>query len=162
MGSLLLAFTFLAALGSGLIAGFFLAFSACVMAALGRIPPASGISAMQSVNVVVLNPLFLGTFFGTAALSLVLAVASLMNWAEPGAFYLLVGSLLYLIGSILVTMICNVPLNDRLAAVKPESAEGKTVWTHYLSVWTAWNHVRTVASLAAASCFIVATAQQWG
>ena len=70
----LLALTFLAALGSGLIAGFFLAFSACVMAALGRIPPASGISAMQSVNVVVLNPVFLGIFFGTAALSLVLAV----------------------------------------------------------------------------------------
>ena len=56
-----------------------------------------------------------------------------MNWAEPGAFDLLVGSLLYLVGSILVTMICNVPLNDRLAAVKPESAEGKTLWTHYLS-----------------------------
>ena len=92
MGSLMLALTFLAALGSGLIAGFFLAFSACVMAALGRISPASGISAMQSVNVAVLNPLFLGTFFGTAALSLVLAVAALMNWAEPGAFYLLAGA----------------------------------------------------------------------
>jgi uncharacterized membrane protein len=91
----------------------------------------------------------------------VLAVSALMNWAEPGAFDLLEGSLLYLIGSILVTMICNVPLNDRLAAVKPESAEGKTMWTHYLSVWTAWNHVRTVASLAAMACFILAFARQW-
>jgi uncharacterized membrane protein len=161
MGSTLLALTFLAALGSGLIAGFFLAFSACVMAALGRIPPASGISAMQSVNVVVLNPVFLGTFFGTAVLSLVLAAAALMNWTEPGAFYLLAGSLLYLAGSILVTMICNVPLNNRLAAVKPESAEGKAVWTHYLRVWTAWNHVRTAAPLAAMACFILAFARQW-
>ena len=161
MGSLLLALTFLAALGSGLIAGFFLAFSACVMAALGRISPASGVSAMQSVNVAVLNPLFLGTFFGTAVLSLVFLVPGLMNWAEPGAGYLLTGSLLYLVGSILVTMICNVPLNNRLAAVKPESAEGKAVWTHYLSVWTAWNHVRTAASLAAAACFILAFARQW-
>ena len=161
MGSLMLALTFLAALGSGLIAGFFLAFSACVMAALGRISPASGVSAMQSVNVAVLNPLFLGTFFGTAALSLVVAVAALMNWSEPGAFYLLAGSLLYLIGSILVTMICNVPLNNRLAAVKPDSAEGKRVWTRYLSVWTAWNHVRTAASLAAAACFILAFSKMW-
>ena len=116
---------------------------------------------MQSVNVVVLNPVFLGTFFGTSALSLVLAVSATMHWAEPGAFDLLAGSLLYLIGSILVTMICNVPLNDRLAAVKPESAEGKTMWTHYLSVWTAWNHVRTVASLAAMASFILAFARQW-
>jgi uncharacterized membrane protein len=45
--------------------------------------------------------------------------------------------------------------------VKPESAEGKAVWTHYLSVWTAWNHVRTAASLAAAACFILAFARQW-
>jgi uncharacterized membrane protein len=161
MRSTLLALTFLAALGSGLIAGFFLAFSACVMAALGRIPPASGISAMQSINVVVLNPVFLGTFFGTAALSLVLAAAALMNWTEPGAFYLLAGSLLYLAGSILVTMICNVPLNNRLAAVKPESAEGKAVWTHYLRVWTAWNHVRTAAPLAAMACFILAFSKMW-
>jgi uncharacterized membrane protein len=35
------------------------------------------------------------------------------------------------------------------------------VWTHYLSVWTAWNHVRTVASLAAAAAFILAFARQW-
>jgi uncharacterized membrane protein len=116
---------------------------------------------MQSVNVVVLNPVFLGTFFGTAVLSLVLAAAALMNWAEPGAFYLLAGSLLYLIGSILVTMICNVPLNNRLAAVKPESAEGKAVWTHYLRVWTAWNHVRTAASLAAMTAFILAFSKMW-
>jgi uncharacterized membrane protein len=153
--------TFLAALGSGLIAGFFLAFSATVMWALERQPPAAGIAAMQAINVVVVNPVFLGTFFGTAVLSLVLAAAALMNWAEPGAFYLLAGSLLYLLGSILVTMLCNVPLNNRLAAVEPDSAEGKAVWAHYLRVWTAWNHVRTVAPLAALVCFFLAFAWQW-
>ena len=161
MGSLLLAPTLFAALGSGLIAGFFLAFSATVMWALERQPPPAGIAAMQAINVVVLNPVFLGTFFGTAVLCLVLSVAALMYWAEPGTFYLLAGSLLYLVGSIVVTMICNVPLNNRLAAVKPDSAEGRTVWTHYLSVWTAWNHVRTVAPLAAMACFILAFAYQW-
>jgi uncharacterized membrane protein len=59
-------------------------------------------------------------------------------------------------------MICNVPLNNRLAAVEPESAEGKVVWTHYLRVWTAWNHVRTAASLAAMACFILAFSKMWG
>lgn len=34
------------ALGCGLMAGFFFAFSICVMKALGAIPPAHGISAM--------------------------------------------------------------------------------------------------------------------
>ena len=83
MGYLLPILTFLAALGSGLMAGFFFAFSATVMWALERQPPAEGIAAMQAINVVVLNPLFLGTFFGTALLSLVLDIVALMDWSAP-------------------------------------------------------------------------------
>lgn len=156
------ALTLLAALGSGLIAGFFLAFSATVMWALERQPPPAGIAAMQAINVVVLNPIFLGVFFGTAILSLVLDIVALVRWSQSGSGFLLAGSLLYFVGTFLVTLVFNVPLNNRLAAVEPDSAEGRTVWTHYLSAWTAWNHVRTVASLAAAACLILATAQQWG
>jgi uncharacterized membrane protein len=48
------------------------------------------------------------------------------------------------------------PLNNRLASVTPGSAEGAAVWTRYLSAWTAWNHVRTAASVAAAASFIMA------
>jgi len=148
--------TFLAALGAGLVAGIFFAFSNFVMGALGRVAPAAGIAAMQAINVVVLNPVFLGVFMGTALLSLVLAIAALLRWAEPGAGYVLAGSVLYFVGCFLVTMAGNVPLNNRLAAVNAESEEGARVWTHYLSAWTAWNHVRTIASLAASAAFIVA------
>lgn len=161
MDSMLPILTFIAALGSGLMAGFFMAFSATVMWALGRIAPAAGISAMQAINVVVLNPFFLGTFFGTAILSLALAVLALAGWAKPGSGFLLAGSLLYFVGTFLVTLLFNVPLNNKLAAVKPESAEGRAVWTRYLREWTAWNHVRTVAPLAAMACFILAFAAQW-
>ena len=156
MESLLHLLTFLAALGAALVAGIFFAFSVFIMTALGRLPPEGGISAMQSINVVVLNPVFFAVFFGTAAIALVLAIAALIAWSEPGAPYLLAGSLLYLVGTILVTMVFNVPLNNRLASVAPGSAEGAAVWTRYLSAWTAWNHIRTAASLAAAAAFIVA------
>jgi uncharacterized membrane protein len=63
---------------------------------------------------------------------------------------------LYLLGSILVTIAFNVPLNRALAAVNPDSTEGAGMWTRYLSVWTTWNHVRAVASLAAAASFMMA------
>jgi len=156
MERLLFALTFLAALGAGLMAGLFFAFSVSVMAALGRLPPAGGISAMQSINVVIVNPLFLVVFFGTAALSILLAIVTLVRLSEPGALYILAGGLIYLAGSILVTMVFNVPLNTALAAVKPDSAEGESFWRRYLSVWTAWNHARTVACLAACASFILA------
>ena len=57
------------ALGCGVIAGVFFAFSSFIMGALGKLPPTEGISAMQSINIVVINPLFMGVLFGTAALS---------------------------------------------------------------------------------------------
>ncbi len=53
---------------SALVGGVFFAFSAFVMRALTDLPPAQGILAMQRVNVAVINPLFLGVFFGTALL----------------------------------------------------------------------------------------------
>jgi uncharacterized protein (TIGR02246 family) len=147
--------TFVAALGSGLVAGIFFAFSNFVMKALARVPLAQGIAVMQSINVVVLNRWFFAVFFGTAACCLVLVVASLLHWQRPGAAYLLIAGLLYLIGTILVTIACNVPLNDALAAVDPSGADAGRVWTNYLKSWTAWNHVRSIAALAAAASFTV-------
>ena len=114
MDSLVPILTLLAALGSGLIAGFFLAFSATVMWALERQPSAAGISAMQAINVVVLNPIFLGVFFGTAILSLVLDIAAMVRFSQPGSAYLLAGSLLYFVGTFLVTLLFNVPLTTGL------------------------------------------------
>ena len=153
---LLFALTIFSALGCGLIAGVFFAFSSFVMNALGRLPSVQGIAAMQSINVVVINPLFMAAFLGTAAACFILAVSSLLKWREPGAAYVLAGSLLYLAGVILVTMVFNVPRNDALAAVAPASAEGASLWTNYLSGWTAWNHVRTAASLVAVALLTIA------
>jgi uncharacterized membrane protein len=51
-------------------------------------------------------------------------------------------------------MICNVPLNDQLAAVEP--AQEAALWSRYLDVWTAWNHVRTVAPIVSAILFTAA------
>jgi uncharacterized membrane protein len=143
------------ALGSGLVGGIFFAFSSFIMKALARVPPAQGIAVMQSINLTVLNTWFFGVFFGTGACCLALGISSLFRWEKPAACYLLAGSLLYLIGTIIVTIACNVPLNDALAAVDPSSADAGRVWTDYLKKWTAWNHLRTGAALAAAALFIV-------
>jgi uncharacterized membrane protein len=64
MNSPIYLLTFVAAVGSGLVAGIFFAFSNFVMKALARVPPAQGIAAMQSINVVVLNRWFFAVFFG--------------------------------------------------------------------------------------------------
>ncbi len=148
--------TLISALGSGLMAGFFFAFSVCVMKALGRLPPVQGIAAMRSINAVVINPVFLIAFFGTAVACVAVAISALSTWHRPGAVYLLAGGLLYLAGSVLVTIAFNVPRNNALAAVDPASADGAALWASYLTAWTAWNHVRTAAALAAAAALSIA------
>lgn len=154
--AILPALTLLSALGCGLVAGVFFAFSTFVMPALARITPAQGISAMQSINIKVINPLFMGALFGTAAACVLLAVIALRSWSDPGALYLFAGSLLYLIGTVGVTIVFNVPLNNALAVVGPDTAEGAKLWHRYVPDWTTWNHVRTGAALAAAAALIVA------
>lgn len=145
-----------AALGCGLIAGVFFAFSSFVMNALARLELTQGIAAMQAINITVINSLFMAAFLGTAAACILLAVFSLLKWHQPGVAYLLLGSLLYLIGTFLVTIVFNVPMNDALARVEPDSTEGASLWANYLANWTLWNHIRTAAALAAAALFTIA------
>ncbi|HWA50284.1 MAG TPA: anthrone oxygenase family protein [Dongiaceae bacterium] len=148
--------TFATALGAGVTGGVFFAFSSFVMGALARLPAAQGIAAMQSINIVVINPLFLGVMFGTGAACVALILGALLRWQAAGAAYLLAGGAVYLAGCILVTMVCNVPRNNALAAWNPAAVESAALWSEYVSSWTLWNHVRAVASILAAALFILA------
>ena len=144
----------LAIVGSGLTAGIFFAFSTFVMAALARIPPEQGIAAMNSINITVINPWFMTVFLGTPVVCAILFVMALFKWSEPGAALILAASLIYIVGSFVVTMVFNVPLNDQLAQVTSAAGEGGALWSRYLSDWTFWNSVRTAAPLLAMVMFI--------
>ena len=152
-------FTFLVilcALGSGAIGGVFFAFSNFVMPALVRIAPAEGIHAMQAINVTVVNRLFLGTFMGTGLLSMAAIVGALLNWDGAGSLCAVLGGAIYVLGCILVTLRGNVPLNNALMRVTQADALGEATWRSYLTDWTRWNTVRTIACFAAMALFILA------
>jgi uncharacterized membrane protein len=148
--------TLVTALACGLVAGFFFAFSTTVMKALTRVPESQGLVAVQTINVVVINPLVMLALFGTGVVCVVLAIAAFVEWGEPYAVYLLLGSLVYLAGVVLLTFVYHVPRNDALAALDPEDATAASHWTRYARTWTAWNHVRTVAPLASTTLFTIA------
>jgi uncharacterized membrane protein len=148
--------TLVTALACGLVAGFFFAFSTTVMKALTRVPESQGLVAMQTINVVVINPLVMLALFGPGLACAVLVIAALVEWGEPYAVYLLLGSLVYLAGVVVLTFAYHVPRNDALAAVDPDDATAASHWTQYARAWTAWNHVRTVAPLASATLFTIA------
>jgi uncharacterized membrane protein len=156
MEGFLFTLTLITALGCGLSAGALFAFSSFVMQALGRLEPARGIEAMQSINVLAVTPVFMTALFGTAAACAVLAVWGIFTLDEPYGAYLLIGGALYLAGTIGLTMAYHVPRNNALAAVDPHSAEAADLWSRYLAEWTRWNHARVAAGLVAAALLTVA------
>ncbi len=153
---ILLNLTLLTSVGCGLMAGLFFIFSNTVMPALGKLRPHEGIAAMQSINKVILNPLFFSVFFGTAGGSLLLLISSIWRWSQPESIYLLFGSGFYLAGVMFITIRFNVPLNNRLDALEPIDPKNEQFWTVYLNRWSRWNHVRTVTSLLGTAALILA------
>lgn len=137
-------------LGSATIGGVFFAFSSFVMTALARVPPPEGIAAMQSINVVVINRSFLGAFMGTAVLSIGMSVIALNSWGTVSAYLFLMGAGFYVIGTFLVTIFGNVPLNKQLAAISATDPDANYVWERYVNRWTMLNTVRTAAAMMAA------------
>jgi uncharacterized membrane protein len=153
MNALVLIAQLAATLGCGLMAGIFFIFSNTIMGALGRLEPTQGILAMQSINRVILNPLFLAVFMGSALLCALVLFTSFGRGSSTPFF--IIGSLLYIVGAFLVTVVVNVPMNNAVDAASATSLEGLEIWSRYLTNWTAWNHVRTVTSFLATALLMI-------
>lgn len=145
---------FAAAMGTATMGGILYGFSSFVMRALGKIPPEHGIAAMNSMSVVIITPSFMLVFAGTGLLCVLLGIGTIFERSLPGTKLVLLASLLYVGGVVGLTMAVNQPMNLRLGAMPP--AQARSYWPDYLSEWTRWNHVRTVAALLACALFIAA------
>ena len=137
----------IAAIGAGLMAGVYFAFSAFIMRSLDRLDAANAVNAMNAINEVILRCWFMPLFFGTSLLYLLLAVLALFDWSGPNAPLLLTAGLTYFGGMFLCTIFFNVPLNNRLAMAKEENGDELQIWSHYYNNWTRWNHLRIASSL---------------
>ncbi|TMR99876.1 DUF1772 domain-containing protein [Nonomuraea basaltis] len=121
----------------GALTGLFYTFSMSVMPGLNAIEPAQAEAAMRSVNQKILNPWLYIPFLGAPLAAL---AAGLVTDA-PAALWFFAAAAVNFIGSFLVTVAINVPMNNALNA-------GTMSWKNYSPRWTAWNTLRAVASTA--------------
>ncbi|MGX6446899.1 anthrone oxygenase family protein [Patulibacter sp. S7RM1-6] len=138
-----------AAVACGASAGVFTAFSTFVLPALDRLPAPAAAAAMQAVNRAAVTPPFMTLLFGSAGLCLGVGAVAAAGWDGEGARWATAGAAVFLVGVIGVTVVRNVPLNDALAAVVPDGPDAAGEWARYRRAWGGWNHVRTVAGVAA-------------
>ncbi|WP_099042686.1 DUF1772 domain-containing protein [Mycobacterium neglectum] len=150
--------TSLAALAAAAACGMMYVFSTFVMRGLDRTGPIAAITAMRGINVAAnSNPAFLLAYFGATILAVIVGIVAVVQFGQPGSAWILAGAVVGLLAAI-ITMVFNVPLNNHLESVDPAGlsvADAAIQWQAYLSTWTAWNHVRAAASLAAAVLMLV-------
>jgi uncharacterized membrane protein len=149
--------TSIAALFSAAAAGMMYVFSTFVMRGLDRTGPVDAITAMRGINAEAnSNPMFLLGYFGATILALVVGVVAVIQLQQPGSWWVLVGAVFAILAAV-ITVVFNVPLNNRLDTVNPvglSAADAAREWQAYFSAWTAWNHVRTVTSFVGAALLL--------
>ncbi len=148
--------TLFSALGCALMAGVFFAFSTFVMKGLNQIPANESISAMNSINIWAARSLFGATFTITPLICVITIVFAVWKRQNPASIYTIIGGIIYIVFSLLVTIVFNIPLNDSLAAVAANGLNNVNLWRNFYDSWMFWNHVRTVGSLGATTAFIIA------
>ncbi len=148
--------TLIALTGIALMAGLFFGYGNSVMPTLERLPTGQGAAAMNVINIVIYNPLFLTIFSITGLICLLLILLGFIQ-NHPGKWWLLAGSLLYFAAG-MITMSVNVPLNDQLATLDPNSPEGIAEWARFAAWWTPANNLRAIACTLSVITFGLALA----
>ncbi|WP_332643194.1 anthrone oxygenase family protein [Aeromicrobium sp.] len=135
---------------TGLSAGLFATFSYAVMPGLRRSEDDALVSAMRGINIAIINPVFALVFVG----SFIASVAALIaGWDDPARPWIIAGLAAYVVGGFVVTGAVNVPLNDALESGTGSSA---SLRESFEARWVRWNHVRSVLTVAAFVCLVVA------
>jgi len=142
-----------------LVSGVFLTFSDFVMKSLAATETSGGIEAMQQINIKVIPTLFMILFLGMALLSAGAFYFAQTRMSGPEAVMVSLGAILYFIGTFLVTIFKNVPMNKRLALMHHTDTDAIQYWDYYARNWTAWNSIRAWTSMAAAICFLLAVVE---
>jgi uncharacterized membrane protein len=144
-----------AAFTTALIAGLFYSYSCSVNPGLARLTDANYLSAMQSINREILNPVFFMSFMGTLVL-LPLSTWLQYNPSAPLRFYLLLGAtLVYGVGTFGVTMFGNVPLNNALDAFHLQSASPQALSQQRTLFEKPWNQLHTIRTFANAIALVL-------
>jgi uncharacterized membrane protein len=142
-----------ATLTVGVTAGLFFSFFHAVMPGLGAADDRTFVSAMQRINVAILNGWFAVTF-GGALLLTGLAVALHLGRDARSMLPWLVAAFLLYAAVIAVTMTLNVPLNNAIDAAGDPGriADLAAVRERFEAPWVRWNTVRAVLNVAAFGC----------
>lgn len=142
---------------TGLSAGFFFAWSVSVILGTEKVSDSSYMETMQSINRAILNPAFFIVFFGSMV-SLSIASIYQYNAGKLTFILMLLAAVIYLIGTIGVTGLGNVPLNDKLDALNLEELSESKMSEFRNYYESNWNRLHSIRTLCAVAAFLLSLA----
>ncbi len=149
---------FITILLTGLSAGFFFAWSISVILGTAKLADSTYLEAMQSINREILNPVFFLVFFGSL---LMLCIYTFFQYDYKSHFLLvLAATLVYIIGTVVVTGLGNVPLNNELEALnlhELSNLELKNFRSYYESNWNQYHNIRTISAMISFILLLIAS-----
>lgn len=139
---------------TGLSAGLFYAWSVSVIPGTQRVADVTYLQTMQSINKAILNPAFYLIFFGSIVF---LSIASIyeIHTRSLTFWLLLFSSILYLVGTIGVTGLGNVPLNNQLDILTLAEMQKDKIEEFRKLYEVNWNRLHMVRTVFAVVSFIL-------
>jgi uncharacterized membrane protein len=150
-----------ATMATGLMAGVFGLYAHTVMPGLGRTDDRTFVDAFQSIDRAIINPLFMATFLGALVFTGIAAGLHLRGDGRSVLPWIVTALVLYL-GTFVITIVVNVPLNDGIkAAGNPDRITDLAAVRQRFNEarWVRWNVVRAVTSTVAFGCLAWALVQ---
>jgi len=144
------------ALWSAVVGGVFSAFSEFIMSALLKAEPTAGIEAMQHINRDVIKTQFVAGILSIAVFSMFFSFYSFAVFEGPALVTLMLATLVYMPSVFLMTMLGNVPMNNKLEGLDHASDQARAYWLEYVKRWTRLNHFRSFGSVLTAGLYIIA------
>lgn len=137
-----------ATLLTGLSAGLLFTWTNAITPGIGRLNDVNYLQAFQHMNRTILNPLFFIVFMGPVLLSF---ASTYVYRANPAyiLWMLVLASVIYFLGVLIVTFLGNIPLNEmldktNLADISLEDA--KSLRNKFEIKWNNLHLIRTISS----------------
>ena len=145
--------TVVAVVLAGLFAGLFVTFSYGIMPGLRHADDSTFVHAMREINVGILNAM-LAIIFGGGTLAAI--AAAVVGFDDKDARWWLVAGAVLVVATTVITMVVNVPMNDRLVAGVDAGEPPKALREAFEEPWIRWNIARSVLSTAGFVALLVA------
>ena len=140
---------------TGLMAGIFFTWSNAVKPGIGKLNDIDYLSALQSMNRVILNSLFLIVFIGTI-ISVALVPVFHFHFYPKNIFWLLILIvIIYWVGVFSVTVFGNIPLNEILDKRNLSVMNPNDLSVLRDSIENRWNNFNLIRSISSALSFLL-------